>query len=229
MEYITVINGRFIERPNRFVAYVDVCGERLKCHVKNTGRCRELLIPGAEVILEKAQNPERKTKYSLVAVYKGRNLINMDSQAPNKVVFESLRQERIFDDVTLIKPEFKYNNSRFDFYIESAGDRWLIEVKGVTLERDGVALFPDAPTERGVKHLNELAKALGEGFLTCVIFVVQMEGVNYFIPNDETHPQFGVALRNAENAGVKVLAYDCRVSEKSMKLGEPVPVRLGLV
>lgn len=210
------------------MAYVDVCGERLKCHVKNTGRCRELLIPGAEVVLEKAQNPVRKTKYSLVAVYKGRNLINMDSQAPNKVIFETLGQERIFDGVTLVKPEFSYKNSRLDFYIEAAGERWLIEVKGVTLERDGVALFPDAPTERGVRHLNELAQALGEGFLTCVIFVVQMEGVNYFIPNDETHPQFGQVLRNAQNAGVKVLAYDCAVTENSMKLGELIPVRLDI-
>lgn len=226
MEYISVIKGKFIERPNRFVAYVDVDGERLKCHVKNTGRCRELLIPGAEVILEKAQNPERKTGYSLVAVYKGQILINMDSQAPNKVVGEALNLGKIFGDIKSFRAEFKYASSRFDFYTESLEERRLIEVKGVTLERDGVALFPDAPTERGVKHLNELAVAVSGGFSTAVIFVIQMEGIKYFTPNTVMHPQFTEALKNAKEAGTEVLAFDCRVTESTMELGEPIPVKI---
>lgn len=227
MEYSIVLKGKFIERPNRFVAYVEVEGERKKCHVKNTGRCKELFVPGAEVILERAQNSDRKTKYSVVGVYKGDRLINIDSQAPNKVVYEALRRDMILHGATLIKPEFKYCSSRFDFYVE-ARDRWLIEVKGVTLERGGAVFFPDAPTVRGVRHLNELAEAVSDGYKSCVIFVVQMEEADYFAPNEETHPQFGSALRAAQRAGVKVLAYRCRLTEKSMEIGTPVQVRLSV-
>lgn len=226
MKYSSIVNGKFIERPNRFVAFVNVNGEAVKCHVKNTGRCRELLIRGADVFLEPAQNELRKTKFSLVAVKKGSRLINMDSQAPNKAVFEALKQGWIFDGITLVKPEYTYGKSRFDFYVEADGEKWLVEVKGVTLERDGAVYFPDAPTERGVKHVNELSAASARGLSACVIFVIQMKDVEFFAPNDQTHPQFGEALRSAERAGVKVMAYDCQVTEDSMTIGRTVEVRL---
>lgn len=224
MKYQDVIKGIFIERPNRFIAFVQLGNDIVKCHVKNTGRCRELLVFGAKVILEPSQNPDRKTKYSLVAVYKNERLINIDSQAPNKVVFEALKQGKIFDGVTCVKPEYKYHNSRFDFLMEKKEEKWFIEVKGVTLERDGVVLFPDAPTQRGVKHLNELIHGMQDGYFGSVIFVIQMEGVKYFKPNIETHPQFGKTLRAAKNAGVKIFAYDCIVSDNAMEIGNPVNV-----
>lgn len=228
MKYTNIINGKFVERPNRFLAIVDVGGEEVKCHVKNTGRCKELLIRGADVFLEPAKNPQRKTKYSLVAVKKGSRLINIDSQSPNKVVFEALEQGRVFDGITHIQPEYTYGKSRFDFYVEAEGEMWLVEVKGVTLECGGAVYFPDAPTERGLRHINELTAALAQGFSACVIFVIQMQDVEYFAPNHKTHPQFGEALKSAEMAGVRVLAYDCQVEGDSMIIGEPVPVRLDL-
>lgn len=193
---------------------------------KNTGRCKELLTEGAQVFLEPSRNTGRATKYSLVAVKKGSRLINMDSQAPNKAVFEALAQGRIFDGINYVKPEYRYGKSRFDFYAQADKDKWLIEVKGVTLEMGGAAYFPDAPTQRGLKHVNELLEAIPQGFKTCVIFVIQMENVSFFAPNDITHPQFGQALKVAEAGGVKLLAYDCKVSEDTMTLGNTVEVRL---
>lgn len=208
MKYNHVVHGTFIERPNRFIAYVEINGKKETVHVKNTGRCRELLLPGAEVILEVCNNPNRKTAYDLIGVYKaGLGLVNMDSQAPNKVVAEWLAT-KAYD---FIKPEFKYGNSRVDFYMEKGGKKYLLEVKGCTLEIDGVGYFPDAPTLRGVKHLQELAAAQKQGYECAVAFVIQMEGISEVRPYDVTHPEFGIALREAKEAGVEVLFLPCRV------------------
>lgn len=226
MLYQEIISGRFIKRPNRFIAHVEVEGNIEICHVKNTGRCRELLIPGATVYLEKSHNPARKTKYSLIGVEKGNRLINMDSQAPNKVVYEWLKAGNLTPNATLIKPETKYKNSRFDFYIETEKEKIFMEVKGVTLEENGIVRFPDAPTERGLKHIEELKQAVKEGFEAYVFFVIQMKGVKYFTPNYETHKAFGDALTKAQEAGVHILAYDCEVTNDSLKIGEEVEVRL---
>ena len=227
MKYENIITGKFIERPNRFIAMVDIKGKSEKCHVKNTGRCRELLLPGAEVYLEKSSNPDRKTAYDLVGVKKGGILINMDSQAPNKAVKEWLEEEVFFKNVTYLKPECKYGNSRIDFYLELEKRRKLfIEVKGVTLEEDGTARFPDAPTERGIKHIRELVQAVKEGYEAYILFVIQMKEILQFEPNDRTHKAFGDALRKAQEQGVKILAYDCVVTEDTMKLDKPVKVNL---
>ena len=226
MRYQQITQGRFIERPNRFIAMAQINGKVEKCHVKNTGRCRELLIPGAEIWLEKSSNPNRKTAYDLVAVRKQGRIINMDSQAPNQAVREWLEQRK---DLSLIKPEYKYGDSRIDFYGEAGrnGERkFLIEVKGVTLEEDGIARFPDAPTERGVKHMLELEKAVQEGYEAWILFVIQMKGIRWFEPNDRTHPQFGETLRRVRQAGVEVLAYDCLVTNDEIKLDQPVEIRL---
>ncbi|MCM1023379.1 MAG: DNA/RNA nuclease SfsA [Prevotella sp.] len=226
MRYKNIAEGRFIARPNRFVAYVDVGGKTEVCHVKNTGRCRELLTEGARVWLEKADPAaaaKRKTLYDLVAVLKGDRLINMDSAAPNAAAGEFL--PKLFPD-GIIRPEYTCGNSRLDFYIEENGKRILLEVKGVTLEKDGIVMFPDAPTERGVKHINELAECLERGFETYLLFVIQMEGVRYFTPNNETHPEFGQALNRAAERGVKLLAYDCAVTPESMELKSEVEIRL---
>ena len=222
MRYDRVVAGRFIARPNRFIAYVELDGRTETVHVKNTGRCRELLVPGAEVYLAEGTNPARKTRYDLVAVRKGGRLINMDSQAPNAAALEWLRAGNLFPAGTDIRPEYTYGDSRFDiaaFTPELA----LLEVKGVTLERDGAVLFPDAPTTRGTKHLRELAAFPGEAY---VLFVIQMEDVKYFAPNEETDPVFAAALRAAHEAGVHILAYDCKVTPESMVLSKPVEVRL---
>ena len=234
MKYSNTYSGKFISRPNRFIANIEIDGKPVVVHVKNTGRCRELLIPGARVILEKSDNPNRKTGYDLIAVYKATSsnsseksrLVNMDSQAPNKVFYEYLRSGKYIDGITQIKPEKKYGSSRFDFYVETAERRIFIEVKGVTLENDGVVLFPDAPTERGVKHLNELAKSIDEGYEAHVVFVIQMKGIKYFTPNNVTHPAFGEALIAADKAGVKVIALDCEVTENSLVICDPVQVKL---
>lgn len=229
MKYKNIIKGKFIERPNRFIAYVDVegeCNNPQTVHVKNTGRCRELLIPGATVYLEKSDNPNRKTKYDLVKVVKGQRLINMDSQAPNKVVGEWLRDNRLYKNTTLVQAEKKYGDSRFDFYVEGDGKKAWVEVKGVTLEKEGVALFPDAPSERAVKHVEHLIKAKKEGYDAYIILVIQMTGIKYFTPNRVTHPQFAEALIQAEKNGVKVLAYDCDVTVDSVSINEPVSVKL---
>lgn len=227
MKYGKTVRAKFISRPNRFIAYADVDGERVVCHVKNTGRCKELLTEGCTVILEEAdreKNPARKTDYDLIAVYKGGLLINMDSQSPNKAAYEFI--PRLFENVTLIKPETVYGDSRFDFYIEAEGRRIFMEVKGCTLEDEGVCKFPDAPTERGVKHLNELVKCISDGYEAYILFVIQMERAMYFTPNSETHPEFAKALKNAEKNGVKVLAYSCNVEEDSMTIRSPVEIRL---
>lgn len=226
MRYENVKEGRFIERPNRFVAYVDIAGRREKVHVKNTGRCRELLIPGAPVYLEKSGNPGRSTSYDLIAVEKKGRLINMDSQAPNRVVLEWLQTRQLFPDLVSIRPETVYGSSRLDFYIETAGEKIFMEVKGVTLEEDGEVRFPDAPSERAVKHVEELIRASREGYGAYVLFVIQMKGVNYLIPNAATHPEFAEALRRASQAGVKILAYDCRVTADSLAIADAVPVYL---
>lgn len=227
MKYGKTVRAKFIRRPNRFIAYADLNGKQVVCHVKNTGRCKELLTEGCDVILECAdreKNPARKTDYDLIAVYKGELLINMDSQSPNKAAFEFI--PRLFENVTLIKPETVYGDSRFDFYIEAGGRRIFMEVKGCTLENDGVCKFPDAPTERGVKHLNELIRCMSEGYEAYILFVIQMERALYFTPNSETHPEFAEALKNAANSGVKLLAYSCNVDEDSMTLRSPVEIRL---
>ena len=229
MKYHHIVKGKFIERPNRFIAYVNVEGEKenpQKVHVKNTGRCRELLIPGADVYLEKSDNPNRKTKYDLVKVMKGSRLVNMDSQAPNKVVGEWLREKQLYKDTTLVVSEKTYGNSRFDFYVEGDGKKAWIEVKGVTLEREGAALFPDAPSERAVKHVEHLIKAREEGYEAYIILVIQMRYVKYFTPNREPHPQFAEVLEKAEKAGVQIMAFDCRVTEDEVSINQPVEVRL---
>lgn len=226
MTYKNIIPGIFISRPNRFTAEVEIDGNIEICHVKNTGRCKELLIPGAEVYLQKSDNPNRATKYDLIAVRKGERLINMDSNAPNKVFFEYLKSGAYIKNITLIKPEARYGSSRFDFYVEAEGRRIFIEVKGVTLEENGVVMFPDSPTERGVKHLNELMRCASEGYEAHVVFVIQMNDVKYFTPNNRTHPAFGEALAAAKQAGVTVAAFDCEVGEDSLEIGNVVEVRL---
>lgn len=226
MQYGKILPARFLSRPNRFVARVEAEGEELVCHVKNTGRCRELLVPGATVWLEESPNPSRKTKFDLIAVEKGDRLINMDAQAPNKVFGEWVAAGGFQEGLTLLRPETTYGSSRFDFYWESSKSRGFVEVKGVTLEEDGVVRFPDAPTLRGVKHLDELVKAHEAGYEAAVCFVIQMENVGWFAPNDVTHPEFGQALRRAAQAGVEILAMDCAVTPQSLTMGKPVPIRL---
>ena len=228
MRYTNITEGRFLERPNRFIAYVDIpgIGDRIKVHVKNTGRCKELLVPGATVYLEKGTNPDRSTPYDLVAVRKGERLVNMDSQAPNKVVYEWLLKEELISDITLIKPETTWGNSRFDFYVESVDQKAFIEVKGVTLEENGVVRFPDAPSERAVKHVGELIAAKKAGYQVYVLFVVQMKGVKYFVPNWTTHAAFGEALLKAHKAGVEILAVDCEVTSDSLEIADKVSVYL---
>lgn len=225
MKYNEIIPAKFIERPNRFVAYVDIAGERTKVHVKNTGRCRELLRDNAQVYLERSPNPARATAYDLVAVEKAGRLVNMDSGAPNKVVGEWLESGGLYRDVSLVCPETVYGNSRFDFYVESAsGVKAFIEVKGVTLENDNVAVFPDAPSERAVKHVEELMAAHAQGYEAYLIFIVQIKNIRYVEPNLRTHPAFGEALQRARNAGVHLLAYDCLVEKDSLEINGEVPV-----
>ncbi len=226
MKYNKIKKASFISRPNRFVAYVDIDGEEIACHVKNTGRCRELLTEGAEVYLEESDNPDRKYKYSLVTVKKGDKLVNMDSQAPNKVVGEWLRSSEFFSNITLLKAESTYKKSRFDFYCEYANKKAFIEVKGVTLENEGVVSFPDAPTERGTKHLNELVECMNDGYEAYVVFVIQMKDVLYFTPNEDHDPKFAEALRRAAKAGVNIIALDCAVTEDSIDIRDKVEVRL---
>ncbi len=226
MRYGKVISGKFISRPNRFIAYVEIDGKEEVCHVKNTGRCRELLTEGATVYLEVSDNPDRKTKYDLIATEKGSLLINMDSQAPNKVIAEWIATSGYFGTPSLFRPEFTLGDSRFDFYLESEGKRILIEVKGVTLEDSGVVSFPDAPTLRGIKHLNHLAAAKSEGYESYVIFVVQMREAKYFTPNAERHPDFAAALREASAAGVIPLALTCMVTKDSISAEKFLEIRL---
>lgn len=228
MRYGKIQAARFLRRPNRFVAEVELEGRTEAVHVKNTGRCRELLVPGARVYLTPGENPARKTAWDLIAVEKGPLLINMDAQAPNRVFGEWAAAGHFVPGLTLLRPETTWGRSRFDFYWEAGPERrGFVEVKGVTLEQDGVAAFPDAPTERGVRHLEELSAARREGYECAVCFVIQMKGPTRFRPNEATHPAFGAALRAAAETGVDVLAYDCRVTPDQLWLDAPVPIDLG--
>ena len=226
MRYGTVIPGRFVDRPNRFVAHVDTAEGLQTVHVKNTGRCRELLLPGAAVYLERGTNPNRKTLYDLIAVEKGERLINMDAQAPNRVFGEWALSGGFLPEITAVRPEYTYGASRLDFCLETRSGPHLVEVKGVTLEEGGAAFFPDAPTERGVKHIRELQRAAEAGWGATLFFVVQMEHILSVSPNDETHPAFGAALREAAERGVRVCAWDCAVTPESIAIRRPVPVIL---
>ena len=224
MKYENIVKGKFVDRPNRFIANVIINDKTEICHVKNTGRCKELLVKGATVFLQKSCNPNRKTEYDVVAVQKGDRLINIDSQIVNSVVIEHLPE--FFENIKIIKPEYKYGNSRFDIYVETDNERIFIEVKGVTLENDGVVRFPDAPTERGVKHLKELQKAVTEGFKTYVIFVIQMSEIKYFEPNYETHREFAKELNRAQENGVIPLAFDCSVTPDTIQIRKPILIKL---
>lgn len=226
MQYQAVKKGIFLHRPNRFIAQVEIDGHMETVHVKNTGRCRELLIPGVTVYLEESRNPNRKTRFDLIAVEKGGLLINMDAQAPNQVFREWAQSGAFRPNLALLRPETTWGKSRFDFYWEGGGKKGFVEVKGVTLEVDGLALFPDAPTQRGVKHLEELIACRQEGFEAAVCFVIQMAGMSAFAPNERTQPAFGAALRRARDAGVEVLAYGCQVRPDRLELDGPVPVCL---
>ena len=226
MRYKNTVRGIFKDRPNRFIAHVEIDGEIETVHVKNTGRCRELLVPGVEVILEKSDDPSRKTKYDLICVNKEGRLINMDSQAPNKAAEEWVAAGKFFTEKVTVQREKNYGNSRFDLYVESSARRAFIEVKGVTLEEKNIVRFPDAPTIRGVKHLEELIKAASDGYEAYLLLVIQMKDVKYFAPNWGTHPEFGDTLRRAAKAGVHILAYDCAVKEDTMEICDPVPVDL---
>ena len=225
MEYANIVPGFFRARPNRFIAHVEMDGQLEIVHVKNTGRCRELLQPGVRVWCQRCHNPNRKTKYDLISVQKGERLINMDSQAPNAVVGEWLRSGG-FGHVTNIRAEVIYGSSRFDFSFEKEGRPYYLEVKGVTLENNGFCAFPDAPTMRGAKHLKELIAATNDGNRAGVLFVIQMANVQSLQPNDHTDPGFGAALRDAAAAGVEVMAMDCKVAPDQMILNRPVCVKL---
>lgn len=226
MRYKNIREGRFVSRPNRFIARVEIDGQEEICHVKNTGRCRELLVPGASVFLEKSDKKERKTAHDLIAVRKGDRLINMDSQIPNKAALEWVKAGHLFTEEVQVTPEKTYGNSRFDLYACSDRRKAFIEVKGVTLEADNVARFPDAPTARGVKHVEELIRCMEDGYEAYLLLVIQMKGVTRFEPNWDTHREFGETLQKAQKAGVHILAYDCLVEPDRMEIQDPVPVRL---
>lgn len=238
MKYENIQKGTFIARPNRFIAYAEIDGDTETVHVKNTGRCAELLVPGATVYLQKAFDPKRKTKWDLIAVDKvvkhvsgdceedAVKLVNMDSQVPNKAVKEWLEEGNLIEGITRIRPEYTYGNSRIDLYVEAGEKKVLIEVKGVTLEENGRVRFPDAPSERAVKHVEELTRAVREGYEAYVFFVIQMRDVRYFTPNMDTHPAFCEALQNAAREGVHVVAYDCAVSQQEIHIAQRVPVIL---
>ena len=225
MKYNNMVLGHFQARPNRFIAHVEIDGQLEVVHVKNTGRCRELLPEGAEVWCEVSDNPKRKTKFDLITVRKGHRLINMDSQAPNKAAGEWLQAGGL-GEIQNLKAETFHEDSRFDFSFEKDGRKCFLEVKGVTLENEGVCAFPDAPTDRGAKHLNGLCKLAREGYGAYVLFVIQMADVHYLHPNDVTDPKFAAALREAAENGVQVLAMDCYVTEDTMEIRNPVPVKL---
>lgn len=224
MKYSNIYKGKFLERPNRFIAICKIDGKEEICHVKNTGRCRELLVNGVTVYLEKSSNPNRKTQFDIVSVEKNGKLINIDSQIPNFVVKESLN--KIFEDIIFVKQEYKYGNSRFDIYVETKKERIFVEVKGVTLEDNGVVRFPDAPTERGIKHLKELQKAVKDGYKACVVFLVQMEDVKYFEPNYETHPEFASELKKAYKNGVEIYAFDSIVTPYEITMNDKVKIKM---
>lgn len=231
MIYENMIKATFIKRPNRFIAHCIVNGKEEIVHVKNTGKCKELLVPGCTVYLQEHDNPNRKTKYSLITVIKDKRLINMDSQVPNKVAYEALVNKKILlpgldEDITFIKGEKTYKSSRFDIYIETKNKKAFVEVKGVTLEEDGVVLFPDAKTDRGVKHINELVEAKKDGYESYILFIIQMKGVKYFTPNIKMHKEFADALKNANLNGVNIIAYDCDVDYNYISINKKVNVIL---
>ena len=226
MKYENIKTGKFLDRPNRFIAHVELDGHAETVHVKNTGRCRELLIPGTEVILEESGNPNRRTKYDLICVKKQGRWINMDSQVPNKAAREWLEGGGLFPEEITVYSEKTYGNSRFDLYVESARRKAFIEVKGVTLEEGNIARFPDAPTQRGVKHVEELARCVQEGYEAYLLLVIQMDGVSGFRPNWVTHREFGRALAAVRKQGVRILAYDCRVTQDTIEIQNPVPINL---
>lgn len=227
MKYRQIVEGIFKSRPNRFIAYVDVAGKEEMVHVKNTGRCKELLVPGTTVYLEVADQPERKTKYDLIAVMKNGRLINMDSQMPNAGAYEWVLAGGLGFLPAKLKREVKYENSRFDlWYQKKDGNEGFVEVKGVTLEDNNVVRFPDAPTTRGLKHIKELEIARKEGYEATVLFVIQMNGVKWFEPNEETMPEFGQQLLEAKRAGVNILAVDCQVKPEEVQLDQQVDVVL---
>lgn len=230
MNYRDVRRAVFLSRPNRFIAHCLVDSEEVVAHVKNTGRCRELLLPGVTVWLQHHDNPARKTHWSLIAVQKGERLINMDSQAPNEIAAEAILNGTLtlpgWEHPDIVRREVRYGDSRFDLCLTKDGKQAFVEVKGVTLERDGAVYFPDAPTERGVKHVRELCAALDEGYGAFILFVIQMENVRFFAPNDETHPAFGETLRQAAQKGVGIVAADCLVAPDEVRLNKSVPVQL---
>lgn len=222
MKYDRIKHARFINRPNRFIANVEIDGKREVVHVKNTGRCKEIFTEGTTVILEEGTNPNRKTKYSITGGYKGDLLINTDSQVPNAVVYDALVNNKIkeIQNITHIRREATFGGSRFDIYFEKNHEKGYMEVKGVTLEHDGICKFPDAPTKRGAKHIYELIEAKNQGYQSFIFFLVQMEGMKFFTPNDATDPEFGHALRLAFKSGVKILVYDSIVKEDEISIGK---------
>ena len=226
MRYENIVEAKFISRPNRFIAHVLLDGKEEVVHVKNTGRCKELLRPGAAVYLQDGKNPKRKTRYDLIAVRKGERLVNMDSQVPNGAVREWIETGHLFHHVEKIKPEYTYGNSRVDLYVEADGKKCLIEVKGVTLEENNAVSFPDAPSERAIKHIHELTGAVEAGYEAYIFFVIQMKDVRYFTPNVKTHEAFAKALVEASKKGVHVIARDCLVTEDSIEIRDAVEVRL---
>ena len=227
MIYPNISEAVFVDRPNRFIAHVRMDDQQLKvCHVKNTGRCRELLLPGARVLVQQIDKPGRKTSLDLIGVWKGSRLINMDAAAPNRVFAEWALAGGFLPGLTLLKAEAVHGDYRFDFYMEAGSLRAFVEVKGVTLEEDGVVRFPDAPTQRGIKHLRGLEQCVQEGYQAWAVFVLQMADVRYFSPNWTTHPQFGQALVHAQSAGVRLLAMDCQVTQNSLAIGRQVPIKL---
>lgn len=226
MIYENILPAIFVDRPNRFIAHVELNGRLEVCHVKNTGRCRELLIPGCRVYVQHQPSPTRKTAYDLIAVEKGERLLNMDANAPNRIFGEYVRAGRFLRGWSVIRPETTHGDSRFDFYLESPGHRLFAEVKGVTLEDDGVMRFPDAPTERGVKHLEGLARCVQEGYEAWAVFVIQTENVRWMEPNRRTHPAFADAMRQAAQAGVHLLALDCHTEPDRLEIRRPVEIRL---
>lgn len=226
MLYSDIHEGIFIDRPNRFIANVLVDGVPTVCHVKNTGRCRELLVPGAKVLLEKSANPQRKTKFDLVKVYKGKRLVNMDSNAPNAVFGEFLKAGGLGFIPDHVKAEYTHGDSRFDYYLEHDGVKAFAEVKGVTLEDNNIARFPDAPTERGIKHLRGLMECVKQGYEAYAVFIIQMRHIDEFRPAWDKHKEFGIILQEAAKAGVKVMAFDCDVTRDGLWIAEPVTVNL---
>ncbi len=226
MEYDRIRQAIFLNRPNRFIAEIEVDGQVRACHVKNTGRCRELLLPGAGILVQQVDSQQRKTAFDLIAVWKGQRLINMDAAAPNQIFAEWLPQSGLLPGLSLVRPECAFGQSRFDIYLEAGPCRAFAEIKGVTLEENGVVRFPDAPTARGVKHLQGLTECVAQGYTAFAVFIVQMESVRYFEPNWQTHPAFGAALQAAQQAGVTLLALDCHVWETGIAARRPVEIRL---